>query len=153
MTMKMMMIMMKMVMVMVMMTMTMTMVMMMMMMVTITMVMMMMMLQPGCITPVQCTERIYLSPSPQPSTVLPLVFSSSSFLYHTHHHHHYNPHPHYNNCHHNVSILLYPVSLLRWSTQRANGQYKDHLVGRLTTIMYKLVCLKSFSTRLLTKVL
>ena len=31
------------------------------------MITMMMMLQPGCITPVQCSDRIYLSPSPQPS--------------------------------------------------------------------------------------
>ena len=34
------------------------------------------------------------------------------------------------NCH---STLLYPVSLLiGWSVQRANGQYRDHIVGQLT---------------------
>ena len=32
------------------------------------------------------------------------------------------------------STLLYPVSLLiGWSIQRANGKYKDHLVGQLTS--------------------
>ena len=29
--------------------------------------------------------------------------------------------------------LLYPVSLWIGSIQRANGKYKDHLVGQLTT--------------------
>ena len=42
------------------------------------------------------------------------------------------------NCIRNPSTLLYPVSLLikYWgSTQRANGQYQDHLVGQLTAYM------------------
>ena len=33
----------------------------------------------------------------------------------------------------NSSTLLYPVSLLIGSIQRANGKYKDHRVGQLTS--------------------
>ena len=42
------------------------------------------------------------------------------------------------------STLMYPVSLLIggwdwWSVQRANGKYKDHLVGQLTRILKQLL--------------
>ena len=48
-------------------------------------------------------------------------------------------------CHKCASTLLYPVSLLRWSTQRANGQYKDHLVGQLTRGKMKYLSFVSLS--------
>ena len=39
-----------------------------------------------------------------------------------------------------ASTLLYPVS--RWSIQRANGQYRDHLVGQLTTSEQRVVIIQ-----------
>ena len=54
-------------------------------------------------------------------------------------------------CLHWASTLLYPRlsvdrRLRQWSIQRANGQYRDHLVGQLTIMQGASGCRARFST-------